>query len=53
MKPKPKEGVSFVRRESYNTEISDGSTMEGFDETKECRGYTMKVREREKERGKK
>ena len=53
MKPKLKEGVSFVRRENYNTGMSDGSTMEGLGEIKDSGSYTTKVRGREKERGKK
>ena len=53
MKPKPKEGVSFVRRENYSTEMSDGSTMEGLGEIKDSGSYTTRIREREKERGKK
>ena len=53
MKPKPKEGVSFVRREHYSTEMSDGSTMEGLGEIKDSGSYTTKVREREKGRRKK
>ena len=50
MKPKPKEGVSFVRRENYNTEMSDGSTMKEFDGIKDSGSYTTKVRKRERER---
>ena len=48
MKPKPKEGVNFVRRKNYNTEMSDGGTMKGFCEIKDNGSYTMKVEERER-----
>ena len=51
MKPKPKEGVSFVRRENYNTEMSDGSTMKGLGEIKDSGSYTTKVRGERKREG--